>query len=51
MQDALRAAGALAAVMQALETHKGDRDVAQWGCQAVGQLAANNRANQVPRAV
>ena len=50
MQDAARAAGAVAAVMQALETHKGNRDVAQWGCQAVGNLAANNPANKVPRA-
>ena len=50
MQDAARAAGALAAVMQAFETHKGDRDVAQWGCYAVGNLAASNPANQVPRA-
>ena len=50
VQDALRAAGALAAVVQALETHKGDRDVAQWGCNAVGNLALNNPANQVPRA-
>ena len=46
----MRAAGAVAAVMQALETHKGDRDVAQWGCHAVGLLALNNPANQVPRA-
>ena len=50
VQDAARAAGALAAVVQALETHKGDRDVAYWGCQAVVHLAANNPVNQVPRA-
>ena len=50
MQDAARAAGAVAAVMQALETHKGDRDVAHRGCQAMARLAFNNPANQVPRA-
>ena len=50
VQDALRAAGALPAVMQALETHKGDRDGVQWGCYAVAYLANNNPANQVPSA-
>ncbi len=50
MQDAARAAGALPAVMQALETHKGNEDVAEWGFRAVGSLAAANSANKVPRA-
>ena len=51
VQDAARAAGALPAVIQALETHKGNQAVAYWGCYAVGTLAAGNPANQVPRAL
>ena len=51
VQDAARAAGALLAVIQALETHKGNPDVAYRGCWAVARLVANNPANQVPRAL
>ncbi len=50
LQDAARAAGAIPAVMQALETHKENRDVAHYGCLALGSLAFINPANQVPRA-
>ena len=51
VQDAARAAGALPAVIQALETHKGNQDVAEQGCYAVGTLVSGNPANQVPRAL
>ena len=51
VQDAARAAGALPAVIQALETHKGNQAVAEQGCYAVGNLVSNNPANQVPRAL
>ncbi len=49
VQDAARAAGAITAVVQALETHKGSQDVAHNGCLALAHLALNNPANQVPR--
>ena len=51
VQDAARAAGALPAVIQALETHKGNQAVAEQGCWAVGRLVLNNPANKVPRAL
>ena len=51
VQDAARAAGALPAVIQALETHKGNQAVAYQGCGAVAMLVFNKSANQVPRAL
>ena len=51
VQNAARAAGALSAVIQALETHKGNQAVAVNGCYAVAYLVSSNPANQVPRAL
>ena len=49
VQDAIRASGGLEAVMEALKVHQTHPGVAQQACFALGQLAVNNAANQVPR--
>ncbi len=46
-QDAARAAGAIAAVMAAIVTHKANQDVVEKACRALSFLALDHPANEV----
>ena len=46
-QDAARDAGLVPLVKAALDTPAGDPQVVRWGCEALGDLAADHPANRV----